>query len=250
MDTGSKEGKEAKETKEGKEARKTGEAGEAKATKESKEGKGNKEVEETREAKEAKEKSPRNRRQEIIMAALGIFSEKGFHYARIEEVALAAGIGKGTVYEYFRSKEELLGAAVRYEMEDMARQVKSKVDQAATVKDKLKAMVETVMVRHHKGCYLGLNMNPADMGKAMKEFQGIILEQDLLWQEWLKEMIAAGVASGEIRPVDSQLFLGALMGAVIHLLRPWNSVWDNYEPQEAAEQVADFFFAGIRKNGV
>ncbi len=195
-----------------------------------------------------KEKVQKNRREEIIRAALGAFGSKGFHNTRIEEVAAAAGIGKGTVYEYFRSKEELLSAAVGYEMEEMTRQVKNKVDQVFTVKDKIKALVETVMFRHHKGCYLGMNINPAELGNAMKEFQNMAQEENLRWQRWLEEIIDAGVASEEIRPVDPQLFLGALMGAVMNLVRPWGgSVWDNYMPQEAAERVTDFFFEGIRK---
>lgn len=195
-----------------------------------------------------KEKAQKNRREEIIRAALGAFGSKGFHNTRIEEVAAAAGIGKGTVYEYFRSKEELLSAAVRYEMEEMARQVKNTVDQVSTVKDKLKALIETVMFRHHKGCYLGMNINPAELGNAMKEFQSMAQEENLRWQRWLEEIIDAGVAGGEIRPVDPQLFLGALMGAVMNLVRPWGgSVWENYKPQDAAERVTDFFFEGIKK---
>ncbi len=195
-----------------------------------------------------KEKAQKNRREEIIRAALGAFGSKGFHNTRIEEVAAAAGIGKGTVYEYFRSKEELLSAAVGYEMEEMTRQVKNKMDGVSTVKDKIKALVETVMLRHHKGCYLGMNINPAELGNAMKEFQSMAQEENLRWQRWLEEIINAGVASDEIRPVDPQLFLGALMGAVKNLMRSWSgSVWDNYMPQEAAERVTDFFFEGIRK---
>ncbi len=195
-----------------------------------------------------KEKTQKNRREEIIRAALGAFGSKGFHNTRIEEVAAAAGIGKGTVYEYFRSKEELLSAAVRYEMEEMARQVKNTVDQVSTVKDKLKALIETVMFRHHKGCCLSMNINPADLGNAMKEFQSMAQEENLRWQRWLEEIIDEGVAGGEIRPVDPQLFLGALMGAVMNLVRPWGgSVWENYMPQEAAERVTDFFFEGIKK---
>ncbi|MEL7623451.1 MAG: TetR/AcrR family transcriptional regulator [Clostridiales bacterium] len=195
-----------------------------------------------------KEKAQKNRREEIIRAALGAFGNKGFHNTRIEEVAAAAGIGKGTVYEYFRSKEELLSAAVHYEMEEMARQVKNTVDQVSTVKDKLKALIETVMFRHHKGCYLSMNINPAELGNAMKEFQSMAQEENLRWQRWLEEIIDAGVAGGEIRPVDPQLFLGALMGAVMNLVRPWgSSVWENYVPQEAAERVTDFFFEGIKK---
>jgi AcrR family transcriptional regulator len=52
------------------------------------------------------------RMQAIRAAALNVFSEKGFSAARIDDVAAAAGIAKGTVYLYFASKDELLEAIV------------------------------------------------------------------------------------------------------------------------------------------
>lgn len=56
-----------------------------------------------------KEARPR----EILRAALETFAEKGFAAARLDDVAARAGIGKGTLYLYFSSKEELLQAVVR-----------------------------------------------------------------------------------------------------------------------------------------
>jgi AcrR family transcriptional regulator len=45
---------------------------------------------------------------EIAQAALNVFRERGFHNARMADIAEAAGIGKGTVYEYFRDKPAIL----------------------------------------------------------------------------------------------------------------------------------------------
>lgn len=53
------------------------------------------------------------RPQEIMDAALTLFTQKGFAATRLEEVALAAGVSKGTVYLYFESKEALFVAATR-----------------------------------------------------------------------------------------------------------------------------------------
>jgi AcrR family transcriptional regulator len=50
----------------------------------------------------------------IIKAAITIFSQTGYTGTRIAEVARAAGIGKGTIYEYFRSKEDLFFATFEY----------------------------------------------------------------------------------------------------------------------------------------
>ncbi|OEH86707.1 hypothetical protein BHU72_00060 [Desulfuribacillus stibiiarsenatis] len=47
------------------------------------------------------------RREQIVAAAFQVFSEKGVHQTKVEEIALIAGIGKGTIYEYFGSKLEI-----------------------------------------------------------------------------------------------------------------------------------------------
>jgi TetR/AcrR family fatty acid metabolism transcriptional regulator len=47
------------------------------------------------------------KRKEIIEAAIAVFSRTGYHRATIKEIADEAGVGKGTVYEYFESKEDL-----------------------------------------------------------------------------------------------------------------------------------------------
>ena len=59
--------------------------------------------------KRRKEARPR----EILRAALDVFTERGFTASRLDEVAARAGIGKGTLYLYFPSKEELFKAVVR-----------------------------------------------------------------------------------------------------------------------------------------
>ena len=51
---------------------------------------------------------------ELLEAALALFVEKGFAATRIEEVALRAGVSKGTLYLYYPSKEELLKAVIEH----------------------------------------------------------------------------------------------------------------------------------------
>lgn len=56
------------------------------------------------------------RPQELLDAALAVFVEKGFAASRAEEVALRAGVSKGTLYLYYPSKEELFKAVVRHNL--------------------------------------------------------------------------------------------------------------------------------------
>ena len=69
----------------------------------------------------AQPQSKRERRKdarpaEIVSAALALFAERGFAETKLEDVAKAAGIAKGTVYLYFATKEDLFRAVVRQEL--------------------------------------------------------------------------------------------------------------------------------------
>lgn len=65
-------------------------------------------------------KADPNRKQYIIQAASRVFAQKGYASTRIIEVAEAAAVGKGTIYEYFRSKEALFFAVFESMMADAA----------------------------------------------------------------------------------------------------------------------------------
>ena len=54
-----------------------------------------------------------DRPREICAAALEVFAEKGFAAARLDEIARRAGVSKGTLYLYFKDKEDLFRAVVR-----------------------------------------------------------------------------------------------------------------------------------------
>ena len=198
--------------------------------------------------KMAKEKPRKDRREDILRAALETFGDKGIFHTRIEEVAAAAGIGKGTIYEYFRSKEELIAAAIRYEMEELGNLVKAKADGEETVKEKLKAIVEAIILYHQRSRSGKLDLTPGNMGSDMRAYRDLAVEQNARWQGWLGEIIRDGVSRGEILPADPQVFYGALMGAVMSVIRPWSDQpLGDIVPGEAAERVVAFFFQGIQK---
>lgn len=54
------------------------------------------------------------KKNQIISAAVRVFARKGFSESTISEIAAAAGIGKGTVYEYFENKDEIIHDAFRF----------------------------------------------------------------------------------------------------------------------------------------
>jgi AcrR family transcriptional regulator len=78
-------------------------------------------VKDTRVKDPVQEKLESLRREQILEAAVKVFAEKGFRAAKMQEVANAAGISNGTVYNYFRSKDEVLLALLERLNETEAR---------------------------------------------------------------------------------------------------------------------------------
>lgn len=83
------------------------------------------------------------RPQELLDAALELFVEKGFAAARIEEVALRAGVSKGTLYLYYPSKEELLKAVISHYLSD---RIAEGAEQAAQFSGKAADLLRGMLV--------------------------------------------------------------------------------------------------------
>ncbi|MCS6989890.1 MAG: TetR/AcrR family transcriptional regulator, partial [Chloroherpetonaceae bacterium] len=97
----------------------------------------------TEEAKEAK-------RQLLIRAAIEVFSQKGFHETKMQDIADYAAVGKGTLYEYFETKEDLFLAVYdswidEYEA-DMLRQSERPLDPVS----KASALIDTTVEFYEK----------------------------------------------------------------------------------------------------
>jgi AcrR family transcriptional regulator len=82
------------------------------------------------------------RRTQILGAAATVFARKGFHKARMDDVARAAGLGKGTVYWYFASKEELAISLVEIMQGVIPRQLADAVQEPGSVRDRITAQMD------------------------------------------------------------------------------------------------------------
>jgi TetR/AcrR family transcriptional regulator of autoinduction and epiphytic fitness len=79
------------------------------------------------------------RRTEIIDAARSVFARKGFASGIMDQIAKEAGIAKGTIYLYFRSKQEIYRAVLNHDMEFLKRSTLERIDAAQNLKDKIRA---------------------------------------------------------------------------------------------------------------
>ncbi|MCP4707292.1 MAG: TetR/AcrR family transcriptional regulator [Planctomycetes bacterium] len=85
------------------------------------------------------------RKRELARGAIGVFADLGFEGASVSKIAAAVGVGKGTLYEYFESKEEMVAVALMVWIEDVMLGLESAFSGVEEPDVRLKMFVESSM---------------------------------------------------------------------------------------------------------
>jgi AcrR family transcriptional regulator len=173
------------------------------------------------------------RRAQIIDAAARVFAEKGFHRATTKEIASAAGVSEGTIYNYFDSKADLLiGIMARLaELEQLDVELTQALQ--SDVKDFMIAISRHRLARIQRGQELLQAVLPevlVDPELRQRFYRQYVLRIATLMEQYVQ----ARIELGHVRPVDVPLTVRVLQGAFIGLLilrmlgdEPLQSRWDD-----------------------
>ena len=153
------------------------------------------------------------KKKEILRAAAKVFFVNGFEGAKIEDIAKEAGIGKGTVYEYFDSKQQLFEEMVAYSHQIIIGNLKKALAQGDSFNEKIKAFASflTGMLKDH----LHLFELMANSKVMAREMGALILESNIRMGDALMEVVAEAARNGEIRSgLDPEIITAMIMGTV------------------------------------
>ena len=159
------------------------------------------------------------RRGEILDAAHAVFARKGFSDATVGDIAEAAGVAKGTVYLYFKSKDQIYLAALQRGLDQLHAETKAALARPKSAREMLRAFVET-KVAFFEANREFFRIYFAEFGNtiphalpAHKEFERRFLEQVAL----IDAALLSAMKHGEVR---RQALTGAGFSifAVVHSL--------------------------------
>ena len=138
-----------------------------------------------------------DKRTKIMEAALDIFLRDGYERATIQEIAQTAGVGKGTTYEYFSSKEDLFSSVVKECFQLFMNELSTALAGDGTVYMKMERMcVHHLHIFKKETRFRELMQN--DFGKIPEELHSWLmqLEQEML--DMLEAIMISGMESGEL----------------------------------------------------
>jgi AcrR family transcriptional regulator len=169
----------------------------------------------------------RQRAAQIVQAAAEVFAEKGYRRARVIDVARRAGIGKGTVYEYFRNKQEVFLAVFEWYVEEILATGLAGVEPEADPPRALRRLVEGMLVATGEVLHLYPLTLEFWAASAGSEFSERLNQEfrDLYryYGEVLAGIIRKGIDGGRFAPeTDPEATARVLLGALDGLfLQAW-----------------------------
>lgn len=156
---------------------------------------------------------------EIVAAALALFAARGYGATKLEDVASAAGIAKGTIYLYFANKEELFRAVVRQELLPALARIEAAIDvHAGPTQDLLRLLMAhfVQVIESDLGGIPKLVVSEAGNFPEIAQFYAD--EVVARGMAIIERIIARGVARGEFRPVETARLTPVLVGPMLCML--------------------------------
>jgi AcrR family transcriptional regulator len=194
------------------------------------------------------------RPEELVAAALELFVEQGFAGTRLRDVAKRAGVSKGTVYLYFKSKEELLRAAVRDSVVPIVDEGDDiEVEAEGTSAELLRQLLERWLEKFEERGLAGVpKLVMAEAGNFPELAQDYMTHVMQRSRRLFARVIKRGIREGEFREVDVheavQLLLAPVLYSQIH-----EASLGPYDPglmdrNRLLDVHLDFFLRAIRVN--
>ena len=159
-------------------------------------------------------------RERILDAALNIFSSKGYHDTRMDEIVEASDTSKGSIYFHFPNKERLFLALVDQFADLLERKVTEAVEQEEQgimqVRAALQACLET-FGRYRRPAKI-LLVQAVGLGSVFEKKR---IEVNDRFASLIKKYLDEAIAVGDIAPVDAEVVSYAWMGAIYGIVIRW-----------------------------
>ena len=188
-----------------------------------------------------------DKREAILKAATRVFAQSGFFNAQVADVAKAAGVAAGTVYLYFRSKDDLLVSLFERTMKDAIAAGRDALIGATDPRERLKRIARLHLERLGRDRDLAVvfQVELRQSTKFMERFSSSYLREYL---GIIREAVEAGQTAGLFRAdISATTAAKILFGALDEMATNWMLSRRRYSLEADADAVIDLFLHGVHQ---
>jgi uroporphyrinogen III methyltransferase/synthase len=195
--------------------------------------------------KEKREIKRERKREKILEAAAELFSTKHYHEVMMDDVAKLIAVAKGTVYNYFTSKEELYFTIMHTRMENLLSLLKQKIESEHSSIDSLRAFVIHLymfMMKHRKFFLI----YQREILNKQNSFCEDMLSLEKQMKQMIMQIISRGEKEGVFRKVDEEFAISLIFGSIYGAVQ--RGINENIPDETVAkekEEIFDFVLHGL-----
>ena len=183
----------------------------------------------------------------ILRAAIKVFAGSGFFNSKVADVAREAGVADGTVYLYFKNKDDILVSIFNYYMEEALAAGKASLARTDDPIEKLRRIVHAHLERLGRDRNLAVvfQVELRSSTKFMEQFSATKVAEYL---EMIRSVIEEGQSRGVFRPeLNTKIVSKVLFGALDEMATNWVLSRKRYSLPSTAEPVLDVFLSGLKR---
>lgn len=193
------------------------------------------------------------REQAFKRAALKVFSSKGYHKTTMAEIAMVAGFGKGTLYWYWKSKEELYFSLVQESHNEFMELVREAGEKRGSALEKLYWLGNEIVdlhYRHRDYTKLSWKMRAEELETFSPEYVERLHLNNNEIRKKLEEIISQGIEEGLLPPVDSYYLACMLLGLVEGMEIQWledSQAFDLRKAMDIVVKLSELFLQNAKE---
>ncbi len=188
---------------------------------------------------------PQDKREAILDAAICVFAQRGFFQAQVADVARSAGVAAGTVYLYFKGKDDVLVSVFERTMREAIDEARALVATVDDPVERLRRLAHLHLGRlgRHRDLAVVFQVELRQTTKFMERFSTAQLREYL---GIIRDVIADGQAVGRMRPeVSPTLAAKMLFGALDEMATDWILSHRPRRLEDSADAIVDIFVRGM-----
>lgn len=183
--------------------------------------------------------------QRILEAAIPVFAENGFQQSTISQIARAAGVADGTIYLYFKSKDDILIRFWTHKARQVFEKFRAEVEKGSSAVEKLTNLIRIHLAEFQQDRNMAM-VYQVETHRHYRAAGEQIRDISKMYQDIVSEIVDQGQAEGSMR---RDLYVGLvkrfIIGAVDEVISTWLHSDADYDLSSMARPLVDLFIRGI-----
>ena len=184
---------------------------------------------------------------QIIDAAVIVIADNGYHQAQVSKIAKQAGVADGTIYLYFKNKEDILISVFQEKMSLFVDNLQDIIKESSSASEMLFRMIEghfkVLSEDHHLATVTQLELRQSNKDLRLK-INSILKE----YLKLLDEILKKGIEVGEfMQDIDIRLVRQVIFGTIDEVSTTWVMKEQKYDLVAMAPRVHQILLKGIQK---